>query len=73
MSPELTVALTRALLIGIPTFALTTLVSYQQTAKWTPALVAGGIAGFTVLVGRGVAEGLVDARKSALAKTSPAR
>lgn len=72
MSPELSAALTRALLVAVPTFALTTLVTFQQTMKWTPALVAGGIAGTTVLLGRGIGEGLVDTRKSTLTKTASA-
>jgi hypothetical protein len=72
VSPELQTALTRAIIVGIPVFAVTTLGTYQVIGKWTPALVAGGLAGFTVLAGRGVAEGVVDSRKAAQQSTSKA-
>lgn len=72
MTPELQVALTRAVIVGIPVFAITTLGTYQQIGRWTPALVAGGLAAFTVLAGRGLAEGVVDSRKAAAQQASKA-
>ena len=44
MTPELLWALARGAAITLATGCLTALGVYQQVGRWTPALVAGGIA-----------------------------
>lgn len=65
MSQQYQVALIRAAYVAIPTGGLTALTTYQQVGRWTPALVAGGVALFTVIVTRGGIEGFVDTRAAA--------
>jgi hypothetical protein len=67
VSPQYLTALIRALWTAIPLGGVTALVTYQQVMRWTPALVAGGVAALGVIVTRGGIEGWVDTKAAALA------
>jgi hypothetical protein len=70
MTPVLQAALIRAAWIAVPTGVLTALGTYQTVGKWTPALVAGGIALASVLLSRGGIEGWMDTRAATAAKAA---
>lgn len=72
MSPQYLTALIRALWTAIPLGGVTALVTYQQVGRWTPALVAGGVAALGVIVTRGGIEGWVDT-KAAVAAAMPGK
>jgi hypothetical protein len=64
------VAVVRGALTALASAVLVTLGTYQQTGRWTPSLVAGGISLATVVVARVGFEGTLDAR--AALRTPPA-
>lgn len=77
VSATLTAAFQRASLLGLLTFALTTLTSRQQeiggvALSWEQSLIAGAISGIGVLIARGGFEGGADAGRQAEGAVSAA-
>ena len=58
------IATVRGVVSAVIIFGSTALGTFQATGDWTQAIVAGGIAGLTVLATRVGVEGTIDQRAS---------
>jgi hypothetical protein len=77
MTPQLQAATIRALYGAVISAALTFLTTFQMTAFDEPrrleiSAVAAGVAFFTYMMARGVAEGLIDSGRQASGNVTPA-